>query len=66
MINPIRKEIYSAGSGFNPYAAGAKRYGAGRLAPNVGMTTDKAGYAQRDAQNAARKNALLRRMKGSL
>lgn len=49
------------GGGFNPLSAGRKRYGTGRLGPNVGKTTDKAGYGARDLRNEARKNALLRR-----
>lgn len=59
--NPARYAV-GAGSGFNKYAAGAKRYGpSGRRGPNIG-TPDKSGYAERDAKIAARKTALLRRM----
>lgn len=50
----------AGGAGFNPLSAGRKRYGASRRAPNVGKTTDKAGYVQRDMRNEAQKNALIR------
>lgn len=50
-------------STFNPYAAGAKRYGlAMRSAPNVGKSGDLAGYKERD-NTLARRKALLRRLK---
>lgn len=52
------------GSGFNAYAAGRRHYGAGRNAPNVGATPNKAGYGKRDAAAANRKDALMRRIKG--
>lgn len=48
----------------NPYATGKKRYGGGRTAPNVGPVRDVLGYAQRDSKLRAKKNAVLRRMKG--
>lgn len=48
------------GGGFNGYAAGVKRYGAGRRGPNQGAAKDKTGYGERDRRNEARKNALLR------
>lgn len=51
--------------GFNPYAAGNKVYGAGRPMPTVGPV-DKAGYRTRDRLAAARRNAMLRRMKAQL
>lgn len=47
---------------FNPYAAGAKVYGAGRLNPTSGPV-DKLGYRERDLATAARRNAILRRLK---
>lgn len=50
-------------SQFNPYAAGNKRYGAGRLAPNVGPTGDNLGYAERDNKAKARKAAIQRRLR---
>ena len=51
----------AGGGGFNPYAAGNKHYGGGRSFPNMGAS-DKQGYAKRDNEAAARRNALLRRM----
>lgn len=54
------------GGGFNPMAAGNKQYGAGRPMPTTGKVVDKLGYAQRDAANAARKQALIRRAGGSI
>jgi hypothetical protein len=48
--------------GFNKYAAGAKVYGGGRSNPTSGPV-DPLGYRIRDRQTAARRNALLRRMK---
>jgi hypothetical protein len=47
---------------FNPYAAGAKTYGAVRNSPNIGPV-DKTGYAARDMRNQARKKALSKAMK---
>jgi hypothetical protein len=47
---------------FNPYAAGAKVYGAGRSNPTSGPV-DKLGYKERDLATAARRNAILRRLK---
>lgn len=45
------------------YSAGTKRYGAGRSMPNIGPVSDLLGYAQRDNENQARRNALLRRLR---
>jgi hypothetical protein len=50
-------------NGYNPYAAGNKVYGGGRSAPNVGPTSSREGYLDRDARGKMRRNALLRRMK---
>ena len=50
-----------AGGGFNPYTAGTKHYGGGRNFPTSG-SVNRAGYAQRDNEAQARRNALLRRM----
>lgn len=50
---------------FNPYAAGNKRYGAGRSMPNIGPVAHPQGYAERDNKAQARKNAIMRRMKGT-
>lgn len=64
-FNPIRGAVASSaptgGAGFNPYAAGKKRYGGGRSMPNIGKVGYTAGYGQRDAQAEARRNALIRR-----
>lgn len=48
---------------FNPYAAGRKIYGAVGSSPNLGPV-DKSGYAERDRRLAARRNAVLQKMKG--
>ena len=50
---------------FNPYSAGNKRYGAGRSMPNIGPVAHPLGYAERDNKAQARKNAIMRRMKGA-
>jgi hypothetical protein len=49
---------------FNPYAAGRKVYGGGRAAPNVGPTSDKIGYRDREATNMQKRRveALRRRL----
>lgn len=52
--------------GFNPYAAGRKVYGGGRSMPNIGPVNDKLGYAERDNKAKAKKNILLRRLKGQM
>lgn len=56
------------GSQFNPYAAGNKRYGGGRSMPNIGPVSGQGqmGYAQRDNQAKARKEAILRRLQGQM
>ena len=46
---------------FNQYAAGNKTYGMGRSNPTMGPV-DKLGYAERDRQAVARRNALLQRL----
>lgn len=50
---------------FNPYAAGAKRYGGGRNFPNMGPVSGLGmlGYNQRDNEAKAKKAAIMRRMK---
>lgn len=48
---------------FSPYAAGRKVYGAVGSSPNIGPV-DKSGYAARDRRLAARRNAVLQRMRG--
>lgn len=47
---------------FTPYAAGRKIYGQVGSSPNMGPV-DKTGYADRDRRLAARRNAVLQRMK---
>lgn len=49
---------------FNPYAAGNKHYGAGRNMPTIGPVASPQGYDERDNRADARKNAILRRLKG--
>lgn len=70
-INPVRGVVAGVpgqGPEFNPYAAGKKHYGAGqRSAPNVGKVDNAqaaAGYNRRDAEAAARREALIRRAMG--
>lgn len=48
---------------FSPYAAGKKIYGQVSSSPTMGPV-DKSGYADRDRRLAARKNAVLQKMKG--
>lgn len=47
---------------FNPYGAGARIYGSGRMNPTMG-TVDKTGYRNRDLARRARLNALRARTK---
>jgi hypothetical protein len=51
--------------GFNPYAAGDKKYPGG--SPNNGPTSaqGQAGYAKRDAQARRLRNAMLRKMQAN-
>lgn len=53
----------SDGGGYSKYAAGNKRYGAGRNNPTMGPV-DRTGYIDRDAALKARRNAILRRLAG--
>ncbi len=48
---------------FNPYAAGAKVYNSLSSSPTVGAV-DKAGYKERDRKLAAKRNAILAKLKG--
>ena len=57
-----QKSILGTNS-FTPYAAGAKIYNSISSSPTRGAV-DKSGYATRDRQMAARRNALLAKMKG--
>lgn len=57
------------GGGFNPFAAGSKRYGTGLLTgPNIGPVSGagKIGYMERDLQAMARRNAILQRLKAQM
>lgn len=58
------KAIQGRQQGFNQYAAGAKQYGT-QGSPNLGPAGGDAqqGYAERDMEARARRNAMLRRMK---
>lgn len=47
---------------FNPYAAGAKIYNSIASSPTRGAV-DKTGYAARDRRLAAKRNAVLAKMK---
>ncbi len=47
---------------FNPYGAGARIYGSGRMNPTMGAV-DKAGYAERDRKRRAKVNALRAKTK---
>lgn len=65
-FNPSRgtNKPLIGGGGFNNFAAGNKRYGAGRIAPNVGPVANKAGYVARDRKYDAYGEALRRRRQG--
>lgn len=57
-----------AGGGFNPYAAGAKRYGlSGSRTATQGPVSAEGmdGYGQRDRLQNARKSAVLGRMQAA-
>lgn len=47
---------------FNPYGAGARIYGSGRMNPTMG-TVDRTGYAERDRKRRAKVNALRAKTK---
>lgn len=61
-FNPVRgtRKPLLGGGGFNSFAAGNKRYGAGGIAPNVGPVANKAGYVARDRKYDAYTEALRR------
>ena len=48
---------------FQSYAAGNKIYGLGQNSPHFGGGLDRLGYAERDATNRVKRNAMLRRLK---
>ena len=69
MSNPfdmLRSQISMMGldkpDAYNPYAAGPKVYDGASMAPNVGAIGDRAGYAKRDLQAQARKQAIMKRL----
>lgn len=51
-------------STMNPYSAGNKVYGGGRSFPTMGPV-DRLGYAERDRVSAARRSAIVRRLKAN-
>jgi hypothetical protein len=51
-------------STMNPYSAGNKVYGGGRSFPTSGPV-DRMGYAERDRVAAARRSAIVRRLKAN-
>lgn len=55
----------TGGGGFNSYGAGNKVYGAGRSNPTMGPV-DRLGYRERDAKEAARRAAMLKRLRAGL
>lgn len=61
---PVPNPPPGSNTGFNPYAAGNKYYGGGRSMPNIGPVGSPQGYEERDNRAQARKNAIMRRMKG--
>lgn len=70
-MNPIRGVLGAGpapigGAGFNSFAAGNKVYGQGRPNPTQGPVSaaGQLGYQKRDAQAAARRNALIKRSGG--
>jgi len=50
---------------FNPYAAGARMYGSGRMNPTSGAV-DPTGYAERDKKRRAKLNALRAKTKAQV
>lgn len=48
---------------FQPYAAGPKRYGGGRTAPNLGPVTNTQGYKERDLRNKVYKKRMMQKLK---
>ena len=64
MTNPLMQKP----DGYNPYAAGAKRYGLeGRSNPTSGPVSAQGqrGYDQRGREQAARRQAVLQRMQAA-
>jgi len=52
----------TGGGGFNSYAVGNKVYGSGRSNPTMGPV-DRLGYRERDRKEAARRNAMLKKLR---
>ena len=52
----------TGGGGFNPYSGGSKVYGSGLSSPTMGPV-DKLGYRERDRKEAARRAAMLKRLR---
>jgi len=76
-FNPLRKAMQAVGpqatapgmpvqpgGGYQAGAAGAKVYEGGGMAPNVGQNGSSVGYAMRDRQAAARRQAIMNRAAG--
>lgn len=55
--------VTGRGASFSNYAAGRKKYGSGRNAPNVGPVRNRRGYKERDAKAKSKRAAMLRRLK---
>jgi len=50
---------------FNPYAAGAKHYGANASSAPTSGPVDKAGYIEREANNRLKRNVMLQWMQNN-
>ena len=55
----------TGGGGFNPYAAGSKKYGSGARDNPTQGPVDPLGYRERDAEIRMKRNALLRRIQAA-
>ncbi len=55
----------TGGGGSNSYGAGGKVYGSGRSNPTMGPV-DKLGYRERDRKEAARRSAMLKRLRANM
>lgn len=68
MANPTRESFLdylnqNFNASFTPYAAGPKRYGGGRSAPNVGPVTNMQGYRERDLRAKVYKQRMMKKLK---
>lgn len=62
--NDFLSYLLGRGTQFQPFGAGPKRYGpTGRTSPNIGPTSNLAGYRTRDQQAQVKRNAVLARLK---